>query len=152
MILNEEEKEYKLTQEVKQNYEQYFNNNGSDSIINKKSELINSNDNENEIKGNNIRLEKNNINDAKEEINSNNENNNKLETGIIENGLSNSGTKNFILVKSNNIKKKIFVVQNCDGNKKRGRAERLEDQRNHIKYDKDNLELKIKGIVIDIFY
>lgn len=98
MYLKEEEKEYKLTQEVKQNYELYFNNNGSDSIINS-----NDNDNENEIKENNIRLENNNnVNDAKEEIN------NKFETRIIENGLSNSGNKNFILVESNNLKKRFL--------------------------------------------
>ena len=160
MSLTEEQSN--LSQEVKEDYERIFNFNEFEVKNNESSELINIYDNNKEIEDENIdKLEKNNIYNTKEEINNSNKNDNKLETNIIENTLLNSNKNNYILVESNNLKKQHFIIttmsndQNSNNKNKnslynkRGRPKKSDDKRNHTKYHKDNIEAKIKGIVIN---
>ena len=148
----------KLTQEDMINYKIIFGFEESDPKNYEESESLNNKDNQNDKKDENRnKSENSNINGAKEEIIINNENDNKLETSLVEKNLSNSGTKNYILVQSNNIKKKLFITQpinesnsitknNLSLKKKRGRTKKSDDQREHSKFSKDNIELKINGI------
>jgi hypothetical protein len=145
----------KLTKDDMLNYRKIFNFYESEPKNSEESELIDSKDNGNEIKNENI-------NDAKEEIiiNNDNDNDNKPETSLEENNLSNSEIKNYIFFKSNNIKKKIFITQhinesnninknNSSLKNKRGRTKKSDDQREHTKFDKDNIKKKIDGIIIN---
>jgi hypothetical protein len=149
------EEQTNLTKDDMLNYRKIFNFDESESKNSEESELIDSKDNGNEIKNENI-------NDAKEEIiiNNDNDNDNKPETSLEENNLSNSEIKNYILFKSNNIKKKIFITQlvnesnnisknNSSLKKKRGRTKKSDDQREHTKFDKYNIKKKIDGIIIN---
>jgi hypothetical protein len=159
--MNLTEEQSNLPEEVKQDYERLFNFDESEPKNNGESELINNKDNENEMKDKNINnSEKKYINDTEEEIIINNENDKKVETSIIENNLSNSETKNYILVKYDNIENKLFIIQhNNESNsnaknhsslsKKRGRPKKSNDQREHTKFSNDNIEKKIDGIIIN---
>jgi hypothetical protein len=159
--MNLTEEQSNLPEEVKQDYERLFNFGESEPKNNGESQLINNKDNENEKKDKNINnSEKKYINDTEEEIIINNENDKKVETSIIENNLSNSETKNYILVKYNNIENKLFIIQhNNESNsnaknhsslsKKRGRPKKSDDQREHTKFNNDNIEKKIDGIIIN---
>ena len=131
--MNLTEEQSNLPEEVKQDYERLFNFGESEPKNNGESELIN---------------------------NKNNENDKKVETSIIENNLSNSETKNYILVKYDNIENKLFIIQhNNESNsnaknhsslsKKRGRPKKSDDQREHTKFNNDNIEKKIDGIIIN---
>ena len=165
MILKDEKRN--LKEEKQKVNENYFVPNESNFKTDKKYERKN---NENVIKDvyeSINRSEKNNINDAHVEINDNNENkknkilnyDNKNETNIKEqkeNDLLNSK-------KSNSINKPLFSIQKLDGPnqsydfnfkekktyRKRGRVKKLKNRRFHSKNDKDNIELKIHGLIID---
>ena len=114
------------------------------------------------------RIEKNNINDAQVEINDNNENkkkkiinyDNKFETNINEQKENDLLNSKIIKSKSNSRNKPLFSIQKLDGQKdsngkekktykKRGREKKLKNRRFHSKNDKDNIELKIHGLIID---
>jgi len=95
-----------LTQEVKQDYEIYFNFLQSEENNYEKSELIKNKNNENENNS-----EKTNFNDTEEDFNLSNENDNKAETSMVENNLSNSEIKKYEVIKYKNIGNKLFTIQ-----------------------------------------
>jgi len=157
MDLKEEQSQ--LTPEYMQDYIRIFHLNKFDPKNNEEPQLINSKNDENEIKGENINeSEKKSTNDSKNEIDISNENVYKLETSI-ENNLQNPETKNYILFQSNNIVKKLFIIDNSNVpninsknnsllSNKRGRPKKSNDRREHTKYDKYNIKKKLNGLFI----
>ena len=163
MILKDEKRNSR--EEKQKVYKKDFLPNESNFKTDKKSETKN---NENVIKDiyeSISMLEKNNINDAHVEINDYNENktkknDNKFETNINEHKENDLLNSKIIKCKSNSTNKPLFSIQKLDGPKdsnikekkpfqKRGRVKKLKNRRFHSKNDKDNIELKIHGLIID---
>lgn len=78
---------------------------------------------------------------------------------MVENNLSNSEIKKYEVIKYKNIGNKLFTIQynnelnsstnnNSTLSRKRGRPKESDDQREHTKFNKDNIEKKINGIII----
>ena len=166
MTLKEEKRN--LREEKQKVYKNYFVPNESNFKTDKISERKK---NENVIKNvyeNINKSKKNNINDAQVEINDNNENkkkkiinyDNKFETNINEQKENDLLNSKIIKCNTNNRNKPLFSIEKLDdskdGNikekkpfKKRGRPKKLKNRRFHSKNDKDNIELKIHGLIID---
>jgi len=154
-----EEKSH-LTHEEMQDYQRIFHFNEIDPQNYEDLQLINNKNDENKIKGENINeSEKKSNNDANDEIDINNDNYYKLETSI-ENNLQNPETKKYILFQSNNIVKKLFIIEKSNlpniiskNNSllanKRGRPKKSNDKREHTKYDPYNINKKIDGSLIN---
>ena len=169
MILKEEKAN--LSQKEQNACDYYFKHNDSDcnndvKCENKDNENVNKNSN-----GSINKSEKNNINDAQVEIIDINVNekkkninyNNEFENNINEPKENDLLDSKIIKSKSNN--KNLFSIQKLDGpndcniigqkslskKRKRGRIKKSKDRRFHSKNAKDNIDLKINGLIIDSF-
>ena len=169
MILKDEKAN--LSQKEQNACDYYFKLNDSDCNNDVKCE---NKDNKNVSKNSNgsiNKFEKNNINDAQVEVNDINVNekkkninyNNEFENNINEPKENDLLDSKIIESKSNN--KNLFSIQKLDGpndcniigqkslskKRKRGRIKKSKDRRFHSKNAKDNIDLKINGLIIDSF-
>ena len=169
MILKDEKAN--LNQKEQNACDYYFKPNDSDcnndvKCENKDNENVNINSN-----GSINNSEKNNINDAKVEINDINVNEKKKNINFdneFENNINEQKENDLLdskIIKSKSNNKNLFSIEKLDGpndcniigqkslskKRKRGRIKKSKDRRFHSKNAKDNIDLKINGLIIDSF-